>query len=65
MYCTGRSFYATDPEIEPLVKFRVNICANIQLDVAGVSATYYLNIACIKILVYVHNLPLSQKSVYF
>jgi hypothetical protein len=58
MHCTGRGFHATKPEIKPLVKFRLNICANFQLDVAGVSAVYNLNIACIKILAYVHNLLL-------
>tara|TARA_B110000879_G_C11089882_1_gene478482 strand:+ start:857 stop:1045 length:189 start_codon:yes stop_codon:yes gene_type:complete len=43
----------------------LNICAYLQLDVAGVSAAYYLNIARIKVLTYVHNFPLYNILIIF
>lgn len=65
MYSAGRSFHAAESEIEPLVKIRFAVGANIQLDVAGIVAANYLDIACIKILAYVHNLPLSNIWVFW
>ena len=65
MHSAGRSFHSAESEIEPLVKIRFTVGADIQLNIAGIVAANYLDIACIKVLAYMHILPLSIIWVFW
>jgi len=57
-HSAGRIFCSAKTKIEPLVKIRCFIGTNLQLNIASILAVYYFNITRIKVLTYVHNIPL-------